>query len=504
MPDIDIESDTPGGLSGPSSVEGMSQPSDERPVLVVDDEQSMREFLEIMLDKKDLPVVTEERGEDAIGRLEDGERFRLVITDLKMPGTSGLDVLERVKELDPACQVIVVTAYATPDSAIRAMKQGAYDYLQKPFKLDEVKVVVERALEKYDLVSENLYLKQRLEERGRFGEIVGRSEPMQEVFELITRVAPTPSTVLITGESGTGKELVARAIHRNSNYADGPFRPISCGAIPDNLIESELFGHRKGAFTGADRDKEGLFRSAQGGTVLLDEVGELPMQTQVKLLRVLQEKRVKPVGGDREVDVDCRILAATNRNLEERIDEGEFREDLYYRLNVIRIQVPPLRERREDIPLLIEHFIDEYADQMEADIKGVEADAKQMLLDYSYPGNVRELENIVQRAVTLERGELISTDVLPFEIQEDSFDQVTETLDVPVDGEADLDAMVERLERRMIEKALERTDGVKKKAADKLGISFRSFRYRLDKYDIGGDDETAGETTESKQPASDQ
>jgi two-component system response regulator PilR (NtrC family) len=454
-----------------------------RPVLVVDDEQSMREFLEIMLDKKDLPVATEERGEDAIQRLEDGERFRLVITDLKMPGADGLDVLDRVKQLDPACQVIVVTAYATPESAIEAMKQGAYDYLQKPFKLDEVNVVVERALEKFDLLSENLYLKQRLEARGRFGEIVGRSEPMQEVYDLIDRVAPTPSTVLITGESGTGKELVARAIHRNSEYADGPFRPISCGAIPDNLIESELFGHVQGAFTGADRDKDGLFRSAEGGTVLLDEVGELPLSTQVKLLRALQEKRVKPVGGDREIDVDCRILAATNRDLEQLIDDGDFREDLYYRLNVIRIRVPPLRQRREDIPLLIEYFIDKYASQMDANIQGVDSDAKQMLLDYDYPGNVRELENIIQRAVTLERQEMISTDVLPFEIQEDSFEQITETLDVPAEGNIDLDGMVERLEKTLIDKALDRTDGVKKQAADKLGISFRSLRYRLEKFD---------------------
>jgi two-component system response regulator PilR (NtrC family) len=306
--------------------------------------------------------------------------------------------------------------------------------------------------------------------------------------------------VLITGESGTGKELVARAIHRSSEYADGPFRPISCGAIPDNLIESELFGHVQGAFTGADRDKDGLFRSAEGGTVLLDEVGELPLSTQVKLLRALQEKRVKPVGGDREIDVDCRILAATNRDLKQLIDDGDFREDLYYRLNVIRIRVPPLRERREDIPLLIEHFIDKYASQMDANIQGVDSDAKQMLLDYDYPGNVRELENIIQRAVTLERHEMISTDVLPFEIQEDSFEQITETLDVPTEGNIDLDGMVERLEKTLIDKALERTDGVKKEAADKLGISFRSLRYRLEKFDDGNGESGNVDADDSPDP----
>jgi two-component system response regulator PilR (NtrC family) len=455
----------------------------ERPILIVDDEQSMREFLGIMLDKEGNEYVADERGEDAIERLENGERFRLVITDLKMPGADGLDVLERVKELDPACQVVVITAYATPESAISAIQQGAYDYIQKPFKVEQAKVVVQRALEKYDLKSENLYLKETLEQKGRFGDIVGRSEPMRKVFEMIERVAPTDSTVLVTGESGTGKELVARALHERSDVSDGPFRPISCGAIPENLIESELFGHEEGAFTGADSDQKGLFRAASGGTVFLDEVGELPENTQVKLLRVLQEKKVKPVGGNEELPVDCRIIAATNKDLREEVQGGNFREDLFYRLNVIPIELPPLRERREDIPLLIDHFVDKYAESGGNEIEGLEADAKRILMNHSYPGNVRELENIVQRSVTLETGDMISTDVLPYHLQEDSFEQVTRDIEIPDEG-LELEEMVEQLERQLIEKALERSDGVKKEAADQLGISFRSLRYRMKKYDM--------------------
>jgi two-component system response regulator PilR (NtrC family) len=306
---------------------------------------------------------------------------------------------------------------------------------------------------------------------------------MQEVFNLISQVAPTPSTVLITGESGTGKELVAKAIHRRSNVADGPFRPISCGAIPETLIESELFGHRKGAFTGAEEDKEGIFQAAEGGTVFLDEIGELNEATQVKLLRVLQERKVKPVGSNEELDVDCRILAATNRDLREEVEAGHFREDLFFRLNVIPIELPPLSQRRSDIPLLARHFVEKISESMNKEIEGISAEVKRALLNYSFPGNVRELENLMQRAVTLTQDSLIGMDVMPSHLQQDSFDEITQDLDVPEDG-VDLESMVEQLECRLITKALEQTDGVKKKAAEKLGISFRSFRYRLDKYDI--------------------
>jgi two-component system, NtrC family, response regulator PilR len=459
-------------------------PAPQRPVLVVDDEQSMREFLSIMLKKQGLSVTVAERGEEAVDLLEAGERFSLVLTDLKMPGIGGLDVLGRAKEIDPACQVVVMTAYATPETAISAIKQGAYDYITKPFKVDEAKVVVDRALEKFGLVSENLYLKKTLEKQNGFAHMIGKSEPMRRVFEMISRVADSQTTILISGESGTGKELVARAIHDRSGRADQPFLPINCGAIPENLIESELFGHKKGAFTGASADKQGLFEAAQGGTILLDEVGELPQNTQVKLLRVLQERKVKPVGGAREVSADCRVLAATNRDLREEVAEGRFREDLYYRLNVIPIELPPLRERQSDIKLLIEHFIDEYSKRMGVEIRGVEADAMRILLNYPYPGNVRELQNIIERAVTLTRGDMISVDVLPPHLQEESFSQMARELEVPETG-LDLEQMVEELERSLIAKALERAGGVKKDAADLLGITFRSFRYRLKKYEMG-------------------
>jgi two-component system response regulator PilR (NtrC family) len=466
-----------------SEVTDLEEEPDRRPILVVDDEQSMREFLSIMLEKEGYEVVAEDRGERAIERIEDGDRFRLVITDLKMPGEDGLDVLEASKAADPACQVVIITAHATPESAISALKSGAYDYIQKPFKVEQAKAVVERALEKYDLKSENLYLRRALANKEQFGDIIGQSEPMQEVFNMISQVAPTPSTVLITGESGTGKELVAQAIHRRSNVADGPFRPISCGAIPETLIESELFGHRKGAFTGAEEDKEGIFQAAEGGTVFLDEIGELNEATQVKLLRVLQERKVKPVGSNEEVDVDCRILAATNRDLREEVEAGNFREDLFFRLNVIPIELPPLRKRRSDIPLLARHFVEKISESMDKDVEGISGEVKRALLNYSFPGNVRELENLMQRAVTLTQDSLISMDVMPSHLQKDSFDEITQDLDVPEDG-VDLESMVEQLECRLIAKALEQTDGVKKAAAEKLGISFRSFRYRLDKYNI--------------------
>ena len=466
-----------------SDVTDVGEASERRPILVVDDEQSMREFLTIMLEKEGHEVVTEERGEGAIERIEDGERFRLVITDLKMPGADGLEVLETSKHADPACQVVIITAHATPESAISALKSGAYDYIQKPFKVDQAKAVVERALEKYDLKSENVYLRRALANKEQFGDIIGQSEPMQEVFNLISQVAPTPSTVLITGESGTGKELVAQAIHRRSEVSEGPFRPISCGAIPETLIESELFGHKKGAFTGAEEDKDGIFQAAQGGTVFLDEIGELNEATQVKLLRVLQERKVKPVGSNEELDVDCRILAATNRDLRQDVEDGNFREDLFFRLNVIPIELPPLRNRRSDIPLLARHFVEEISDSMKKQVDGISAEVKRALLNYSFPGNVRELENLMQRAVTLTQDSLIGMDVMPSHLQEDSFDEITQDLDVPEDG-LDLEAMVEQLECRLIEKALDQTDGVKKEAAEKLGISFRSLRYRLDKYEI--------------------
>lgn len=462
------------------------------PILIVDDEQSMRQFLSIMLKKSDLPHQTASSGEEALGLLEDGARFSLVLTDLKMSGAAGgLDVLRGIKKVDPACQVVVMTAFATPETAISAIKEGAYDYITKPFKLDEARVIVQRALEKHALLRENLYLKESLGKAHGFAEMLGQSRPMQQVFDLVQRVAEAPATILISGESGTGKELVARAIHHKGQRANLPFLPINCGAIPENLIESELFGHKKGAFTGAIADKKGLFEAAEAGTVFLDEIGELSLPMQVKLLRVLQERKVRPVGAAHEITVDCRILAATNRDLRQEVAEGRFREDLFYRLSVIVIEVPPLREREADIKLLVEHFIDQFATDREknfggAPIRGIDADAMRILLNYDYPGNVRELQNIIERAVTLTRDDMIQPDVLPPHLHKQSFDRATHDLEIPTDG-LDLEAMVEKLERELITKALERTDGAKTRAAELLGITFRSLRYRLKKY--GMDDE---------------
>jgi two-component system response regulator PilR (NtrC family) len=457
-------------------------------ILVVDDERSMREFVSILLRKQGHEVELADSGDEAMGRL-DAQQYDLVLTDLKMPGTTGLDVLQHAKSLDPSTQVILMTAYATHDTAVQAMKDGALDYVTKPFKVEELLVQVDKALDVRRLERENLYLKQQLAERTGLNRLIGKSAPMRQVYDMVLRVAPTPTTVLVTGESGTGKELVARALHENSKRSGGPFVPVNCGAIPENLIESELFGHVKGAFTGATGEKKGLFSVADGGTLFLDEIGELPMNMQVKLLRVLQERRIKPVGSAREESVDCRIVAATNRDLKAMVSDGTFREDLYYRLNVIQITVPPLRERREDLPLLVQHFVRKYAAELGKSLAGVDRDAMDLLLGYPYDGNVRELENIIERAVTLEMDEMISVESLPFHMQSGgNLVQWAGDLEIPEDG-LELDVIVENLERNLISKALKRTGGVRKEAAKLLGITFRSMRYRLDKYGIAVDDD---------------
>jgi two-component system, NtrC family, response regulator PilR len=465
-------------------------------ILVVDDERSMRDFLRIALTRAGHEVVVAD-GPSAAAVQYQAQEFDVVITDLKMQGGSGLDVLDGVKALRPHTQVIVVTAFATPETAIAAMKRGAYDYLTKPFKVDEIGVVVERALEKRALLRDNLELRAELQGRFRLDRLVGKSPPMQRLFELVRRVAPARTSILISGESGTGKELVARALHHLSPRAGEPFIAVNCGAIPDALIESELFGHVRGAFTGAVSDKEGLFAAADKGTLLLDEIGELGAQMQVKLLRVLQERKVKRVGGVNEEEHDVRVVAASNRDLDAEVERGAFRRDLFYRLNVIELQLPPLRARREDVPLLVDHFVKKHAAALGRHIAAVDTDAMAALCDYDYPGNVRELENLIERAVTLEPGERITRaslpDLVPRNISRE-LPRISAPSDIPDDG-IDLEREVADFERELLLKALDKTKGVRKTAAKLLGISFRSMRYRLAKLGVdAGADADADDT----------
>ena len=457
-------------------------------VLVVDDELSMRELLEIFFLKEGHAVDTAADGATGVQRLIE-EEYDLVITDLRMPGTHGMIVLERAIELHPDTPVIVMTAYASTDTAIKAMKIGAYDYFTKPFKLDEIKVVIDKALERRALVQENRKLRQALDARDRYQGILGRSQQMHDVFNLIKRVARTRTNVLILGESGTGKELVARAIHTQSERSGRPFLVINCAAIPENLLESELFGHRRGTFTGATSDREGLFQAADGGTLLLDEIGEMPLGMQVKLLRVLQERKVKAVGDLREVPVDVRVIAATNRDLAAEVRAGRFREDLYYRLNVISIELPSLRDRPSDIPLLAHHFLRKYATEFDKPVRDIDPDAMQLLLAHPFSGNVRELENVIERAVALEDGTRITARSLPPGLRTPTVDPAPrppEALTLSPTG-IDLEDVVGDVERRLIEQALAATGGRKKEAARLLGITFRSLRYRLEKLKMATD-----------------
>jgi two-component system response regulator PilR (NtrC family) len=456
-------------------------------VLVVDDEQSMREFLAICLRRAGHEVRVADSAPAALAQLRTMPTD-VVVTDLRMPGeTDGLGLLHAVKREEIDAEVILVTAFATTDTAISAMKQGAYDYLTKPFKVDEINAVIGRAMEKRRLVAENAALREQVAGRVRLAQLLGRSRAMQKVFELIQKIQSTRTSVLITGESGTGKELVARALHTEGNRSSGPFVAVNCGAIPDELMESELFGHKKGAFTGAVADKPGLFQQAAGGTLFLDEIGELGLGLQVKLLRGLQERRVKPVGATEEVEVDVRVVAATNRELEEEVARGAFRSDLYYRLNVIEVRLPPLRQRREDIPLLVEHFMRRFATEQDKAIEGITPEAMQRLEEHEFPGNVRELENVMERAVALSSGPMIDVDVLPA-LRSATKAPTDPIVEFPADG-VDLDRLMADYERAIVQKALEKAGGVRKRAAQMLGISFRSLRYRLEKlgFDKGGD-----------------
>ena len=450
-------------------------------VLVVDDEKSMRELLAITLERQGYEVSVAEDGEVAIQAVRrDG--FDVIITDLRMPNADGLQVLRAAKEHTPETVVIVITAVGSTETAVEAMKLGAYDYITKPFKLDEIHVIIRRALERKRLRDENLYLRKQLETQHRFDNIVGKSARMAEIFETIRKIADSPSTVMVSGESGTGKELVARAIHFNSQRRSKPFVSVNCGAIPEALMESELFGHVKGAFTGAVANKVGLFSAAEAGTLFLDEITEIPTLLQVKLLRAIQEREVRRVGDTRDLRVDVRLIAASNRELEQAVSEGVLREDLFYRLNVIPIHLPPLRERREDIALLVAHFLQKFGRQLNKDVRGVTPEALAILERYHWPGNIRELENVLERAIVLGGGEVLGADALPESVRRERPMKALE-VDLPEDG-MDLEATLDALEGRYLQRALDRSGGVQTKAAELLRMTFRQFRYKLQKHNM--------------------
>ena len=453
-------------------------------ILIVDDEKSMRDFLKILLTKEGYEVIVAGDGNQALTALGKN-RVDLVISDIRMPGMGGLELLAKVKDGADDIPVIMITAFASPNDAVQAMKSGAYDYISKPFNVDEIKSVIYTATNRTE---STLKLQQAAE---LFPEIIGESKEMQKIFDMINRIAPTPANVLIYGESGTGKELVAQAIHKRSKVDAHPFVPITCSAIPEELMESELFGHVKGSFTGAINDKTGLFKEADSGTAFLDEIGELTPIIQTKLLRVLQEREVKPVGGTKHLPIEVRIIAATNRILEEEIQAGRFREDLFYRLAVVPIRVPSLRERKSDIPLLVEHFLKKYSIMLGKEISEISSYALEVLMGYDFPGNVRELENIIERGVALETSSIILPENLSLSgpLRNKKADAFTDSAFVAAHDEEELferglDAVVADLEKTLISHALEKAGNSKTKAAELLKVSFRSLRYKTKKYDL--------------------
>ncbi len=453
-------------------------------ILIVDDEQSMRDFLTILLQKEGYQVETRGDGASALRCLEDNS-FDLVISDIRMPGIGGLDLLHSIKGKYPTLPVILITAFVSPDDAVAAMKDGAFDYISKPFNVAEIKSIIRSATarKRSETASPSA--------ADAFPYIIGQSQEMVKIFDLIQRVAPTPANVIIYGESGTGKELVAQAIHQHSKVADQPFVPITCSAIPEDLMESELFGHVKGAFTGAIHDKAGLFQLANNGTAFLDEIGELPPMIQTKLLRVLQEREVKPVGSTRIERVNVRIIAATNRILEEEIIAGRFREDLFYRLAVVPIRMPPLRERKGDVPLLVNHFLQKHSRLLGKKVQDISSYGMQVLMDYDFPGNVRELENIIERGVALESSNIILPESLTLSAHhtEKRNISVADPLFQAVASkeelfERGLEEVINDLEKRIISFALEKSNHSRMRAAELLCISFRSLRYKIKKYGI--------------------
>jgi two-component system response regulator PilR (NtrC family) len=453
-------------------------------ILVADDEQSMRELLAIVLRREGYEVLLADNGRTAIELLEH-EPVDLLISDIKMPDMSGVDVLRAAKKIDQDILGIMITAFASTETAIEAMRLGACDYLSKPFDIDLLKMKVREKVENRQLRQENVLLKRTLGLSHQFSNIIGRSAAMLEVFKMIETIARTNSTILITGESGTGKGLVAQAVHFHSLRRDKPMVSLNCGAMPETLLESELFGHMRGAFTGADSNKKGLLEVAEKGTIFLDEIGEMSQVMQVKLLRVLQERKFRRVGGLEELTADIRVVAATNQNLEKAVAEARFREDLFYRINVIPIVLPPLRDRREDIPLLAEHFLAKYAEQMQKPVSAISRPALELLMRHDWPGNIRELENVLERAVALEATPTVLVESLPPSIRggapRSSGNQ--SPMELPESG-FDLEAHVQKIERGYLAEALQRANGVQVKAAELLGMSFRSFRYYVKKYNL--------------------
>jgi two-component system response regulator PilR (NtrC family) len=459
-------------------------------ILVCDDEAGLREMLGVLLRRAGFEVELVDGVSAAKRRIASEAELDLIVCDLAMPDGSGMEVLSAAKQRDDALQVIMVTAFATTEQAVEAMRLGAYDYVQKPFKNNELLAQIEKALEKSSIVLQNRSLRAQVAGNFRVGDLIGKSPRMRAVMDLVRRVASGRSSVLITGESGTGKEVVARALHDAGERAAHPFITVNCGALPEALMESELFGHEKGAFTGANTRKEGLFRAAHGGTLFLDEVGELPTPLQVKLLRVLQERKVRPVGGTQELEADVRVVAATNRDVEQSVREGSFRQDLFYRLNVIRITLPPLRERKEDIPTLANHFLQKHS-ALEGKRLAFSAEALRFITENDYPGNVRELENSVERAVALaSEPYVVRADLLGTHQTEDNAPLQPDIPILAPDG-VDLDALLGHVERGLLVQALERTGGNRTNAAKLLKTSFRSLRYRLVKYGLS-DEALAG------------
>jgi two-component system response regulator PilR (NtrC family) len=453
-------------------------------ILVVDDERSMRELLAIVLRREGYEVLLAESGRAAVDTLE-REAVDLLISDIKMPDLSGVEVLRAAKRIDQDILGIMITAFASTDTAVEAMRLGACDYLSKPFDVDLLKMKVREKIENRQLRQENVLLKRSLGLSHQFSNIIGRSESMLQVFKMIETVARTNSTILLTGESGTGKGLVAQAIHFHSLRREKPMVSLNCGALPEALLESELFGHMRGAFTSADSNKKGLLEIAEKGTIFLDEIGEMSAVMQVKLLRVLQERRFRRVGGLEELQADIRVIAATNQDLTKLVASGRFREDLYYRINVIPIVLPPLRDRREDIPLIAEHFLHKYSEQMGKSITGISHEAMEVLLKHEWPGNIRELENALERAVALEGTPTILPESLPTAILDDGPAVTGAPPAEPLpDSGFDLEAHVKEIEIGYIAEALKRAGGVQVKAAELLGMSFRSFRYYVKKYNL--------------------